>query len=120
MGDQAAGAAKGFLTWLTEPGGQLAVAGAFGGLVKSITMRERLIEGVGSLIVGTACSVYASPIALIIFEPALGRLVTKPGALDQFAGFTAGIAGMAIVAFILEAWRGWRRLVRPDRSGAIR
>ncbi len=119
MGDDAVGAAKGLYSWFTGPGGQVAFAGAFGGLVKSITLRERPLEGLGSLIVGTACSVYASPIALVVFEPMIGRLVTKPGALDTFAGFSAGIAGMALVGFILDVWRGWRRVVRPDRSGPI-
>ena len=119
MSDEATGAARGFLHWLSEPVGQLALAGAFGGLVKAITLRERPIEGLGSLIVGVACSIYASPISLVVFEPALGRLVTKPGALDTFAGFSAGIAGMAIVGFILETWRFWRRFVRSDKSGAM-
>lgn len=109
MGEEAA---KGLYTWLSGQGGQLALAGALGGLVKSITLRERPIEGVGSLIVGTACSIYASPIALIVFEPALGHLVTRPGALDTFAGFSAGVAGMAVVGFILDFWRVWRRAPR--------
>lgn len=119
MGDDAAGAAKGLYTWLSGPGGQLALAGALGGVVRSITLRERPIEGIGSLIVGTACSIYASPLALIVFDPVLGRLITKPGALDTFAGFATGILGMAIVGFILDVWRARRNAARRDSSGPL-
>jgi len=108
MADDPHSAARGLYSWLSGPAGQLALAGAAGGVVRSITLRERPAEGVGSLIVGIACSIYVSPLALIVFDPLLGRIITKPGALDTFAGFVTGVAGMAVVGFILDVWRARR------------
>ena len=98
---------KGLFGWLLDPAAQLALAGAAGGVVRSITLRENWKEGVGSLVVGIACSIYASPLSLIVFEPLLGKLIVKPGALDTFAGFATGVAGMAFVGFIRDFYR-WR------------
>lgn len=109
MADDPTAAARGLYSWLTGPGGQVALAGALGGLVKSITLRERPLEGIGSLIVGCACSVYVSPLALVVFEPTLGKIITRPGALDTFAGFVTGVGGMAVVGFVVDVWRARRK-----------
>lgn len=116
MADDSAGMAKGFWTWITGPGGQVALAGAMGGLVKSITLRERPLEGIGSLVVGCACSIYVSPLALVLFEPTVGKIITRPGALDTFAGFVTGVGGMAVVGFVLDVWRARRK---AKGSGAL-
>lgn len=116
MTDDPGSVARGVHSWLSGPAGQLALAGAAGGLVKSITLRERPIEGVGSLIVGVACSIYASPLTLVVFEPILNKIVTKPGALDNFAGFATGIAGMAVVGFILDLWRYRKGKITGDNK----
>lgn len=108
MSDEVTGAAKGLYGWLSGPAGQLAVAGAAGGIVRSITLRERPLEGLGSLIVGMVCSIYVSPLAQVVFEPLLGKLFAKPDALSTFSGFVTGVGGMAVVGFVLDMWRARR------------
>ena len=50
------------INWLwTEPG-KAALAGALGGIVRWVTLREHWRDGVLSLLVGSICAVYLGPL----------------------------------------------------------
>lgn len=100
-------AAKAFWQWLLAPSGQAALAGAAGGFVRALTLREKLQEGVASLIVGAFCAIYAAPLTLGVIGPVLRSLI-KPDALDGFCAFATGVCGMAVVGFLLDMWKFYR------------
>ncbi len=101
-------AAKAFWQWLTSnAGGQAALAGAAGGFVRALTLRENFKEGFASLFVGALCAMYAAPLTLGVIGPALHALI-KPDALDGFCAFATGIGGMAVVGLVLDFWKSYR------------
>lgn len=117
--NQTTGLMKGFWHWLSDVGGQAMLAGAAGGLVRSITLREKWTEGLGSLVVGALCALYASPVAYAAFEPVVGRLMPGDSSIRGFSGFISGIVGMAFVGFVLDVWKSWRsRKVNESKLSA--
>jgi len=105
-------AAKAFWQWLTSnAGGQAALAGAAGGFVRALTLRETFKEGSASLFVGALCAMYAAPLTLGAIGPVLSHLI-KPDALDGFCAFATGIGGMAVVGFVLDLWKSYRKQIK--------
>ena len=98
---------QGFLEWLISPSGQVAVAGAAGGMVKSITLRESWREGAASLTVGLICARYVSPLA----QPAFEKFLPTSTNSETLAGFLVGVGGMAVVGFVLDVWQARRRAI---------
>jgi len=96
-------------SFLTEKGVAVVISGAAGGLVKWITLREKLMDGVASILVGGICAYYLSPLALPAIEPILGRLIIENDAKVGLSGFLIGVGGIAVSGFIIDIWRGWRR-----------
>lgn len=108
--------ASGFFEWLASASGQIAISGALGGLVKSITLRERWFEGLGSLIVGCFCALYISPLAIPVIEPVIGSIMSQKGQVSTFAGFVTGIGGMALVGLIFDIIAARRRSLQESRG----
>lgn len=79
------------------------LAGALGGLVRTLTLRDNVREGIPNVIVGTVCGLYLSPLAVPLLEPTIGRLVpSSQETLVGLSGLVMGIAGMAVVGFIID------------------
>lgn len=100
--------------WLRHAIGEVgasAIAGAAGGLVRWLTLREQWRDGIISVIVGALCSVYLGPLALPIMEPVLGRLIVQPDRLSNLSGFLVGIGGIAVSGFVLDLWNARRRQI---------
>lgn len=101
--------------WLPDGADKALIAGALGGLVRWITLREHWRDGAISIVVGALCSLYLAPLG----EPFIALLLRWLGlapvldlAPDQqagFAGFVVGVGGIGIVGFILDFIKAKRR-----------
>lgn len=95
--------------WLTSDKGQLAAAGAAGGLVRWLTLQEKLRNGLVSVAVGCLCSLYLGPAGTPMIEPVVGKLATDPNSAMGVSGFLIGVGGMAVAGFVLDLWQMRRK-----------
>ncbi len=77
-----------------------ALAGALGGLVRWVTLRDDWREGAASLIVGTICAVYLGPLAIPMMEPSVGKIM-PPDDVDRFTSFIVGLGGISLASFVI-------------------
>ena len=103
-----------FLQWLFSDPGKLAIAGALGGLVRWITLRDNWRDGALGIIVGVICATYLSPLAIPILEPVVGKIMPA-GDVDGFSAFIIGMGGIAVSGFLIGVWEDWRRFVRRKK-----
>lgn len=85
-----------------------AIAGALGGLVRWLTLRENWREGVVSITVGAICAVYLGPLALPAVEPLLSNVMGDDKAVTGLTTFIVGIGGIGVVGFVLDFWKARR------------
>jgi hypothetical protein len=104
------------INWLwTEPG-KAALAGALGGIVRWVTLREHWRDGMLSLLVGSICAVYLGPLVAPILEPVIGKLAPG-GDSAGFSSFVVGIGGMSISGLIIDIFRARRADSAKTRTG---
>jgi len=102
------------VAWLFSDAGRAAIAGAAGGVVRWVTLRDNWREGLTGLVVGSLCAIYLGPLASPIIEPVIGRIA--PGEAGAgFASFIIGLGGISISGFILDIIR-MRRLKIEARN----
>lgn len=109
--------------WLQSDAGQMAMAGAAGGLVRWLTLREHWRDGAVSLIVGSICALYLGPLAEPMLAPVVGKIAAQ-GDAKGFSSFVVGLGGIGIAGFVIETLRRFRseksagkaKPMRPDRS----
>ena len=102
-------------TWLQGDGGRAAIAGALGGVVRWVTLRESWREGLMSLIVGSICASYLGPLVAPILEPMLGR-ITPMGDNTGLTAFLVGIGGISISGLLIDIFRARRAKGGSDDS----
>lgn len=89
------------LTWFAGASGQVALAGAAGGLVRWwLSEKRKILAGAGSVVTGALFAQYFAPITLTILEKWIGPLGEGSFAT---AAFAAGLGGMSIAKIILAA-----------------
>lgn len=88
-----------FFLWLKTTAGPLVIAGAAGGAVRAMALREGPLETALSILVGFLCARYLS-------QPIASRWGNGDD-LESVA-FIVGIGGIAIVGFILDLIRKYR------------
>ena len=98
-----------FWSWIISEKGQLAVAGALGGMVRWLSLREDWKSGTTSLVVGAICAVYLGPLAIPVIEPIVGKIVIDPASRAGLSGFIIGVGGIAVAGFIIDIWKARRR-----------
>ena len=85
------------------------VAGAAGGVVRWIRLKERFLDGVLSIAVGAVCALYVSP----VLEPLVSGWIPHDAITETqrigFSGFIIGLLGVGSVGFILDAARNIRK-----------
>ena len=95
------------LTWLLSEPGKAALAGALGGIVRWVTLREHWRDGIVSLLVGAICAIYLGPLVAPLLEPVIGRLAPG-GDTAGFSAFVVGIGGMSISGLLIDVFRARR------------
>lgn len=98
-----------FLTWLRSDWPQAAIAGALGGVVRWMTLREHWTDGLISVVVGAICAVYLSPLAYPIIDVVLRNIVADMAARASISAFMVGIGGIGVVGFVMDLWRAQRK-----------
>ena len=100
--------------WLASEKAQAVLAGALGGVVRWLTIREDWRSGLISITVGAICALYLSPLAIPAIEPILGKIVLDPAARAGFSGFVMGIGGIAVAGFFIDVWNARRAAKREE------
>lgn len=96
--------------------GQLLLAGAMGGVVRWMTLRDHWSDGLISVAVGGICAAFVAPAALPLLEPYIGSLNIPPESFGSLSGFLIGIGGVAVSGFFIDAWRLRSKLIRRNRD----
>lgn len=93
--------------WLGSDPGKAALAGALGGIVRWITLRDNWKEGLPALVLGAIAAVYLGPVVEpVIAAPVEG--VAPDADTSALAAFFTGIGGVGIVGIVLDLVR-WRK-----------
>ena len=92
------------LMWLGGEVGRTTVAGAAGGVVRTLVQdKRRYRDGAAAVAVGAICAQYLSPLAVRAVEMIVGEIGTGRDVTDM-AAFAVGLGGMStakiIIAFI--------------------
>lgn len=107
----------GFWAWLLGEKGQIAIAGALGGIVRWLSLREDWQSGLISIIVGAICALYLAPLAIPTIEPLIGKIVVDSASRAGFSGFLIGIGGIAVSGFVIDLWKARTRQVKREKEG---
>lgn len=92
------------------------VAGAAGGLVRWLTLKTPMRDGLSAVVVGAITATYCTPAILPLLRPLLGMVTADEAGRDSLAGFLIGLIGVAFTGFMLDWWADRRaRLLRADR-----
>ena len=95
--------------WIAGAKGQAVIAGALGGVVRWLSVKEGWRQGLVSVVVGAICALYLGPLAVPALEPIIGTIVVDPASQAGFSGFVLGLGGVGVVGFVLDFWRAKRR-----------
>lgn len=98
--------------WLLTPEVQQAIAGAAGGLVRTLTLRDNWREGAANLVVGAICAVYLPPLALSFLAAPLGKLEVPAAMVGNLSAFIMGLGGMTVAGFILDVIKAKRASIK--------
>ena len=104
-----------FIIWLFGEKGQLLIAGALGGVVRWLSLRECWKDGLVSIVIGGICSLYLGFLAILVLEPIIGRIVIDPVSRAGFSGFVIGIGGIAVSGLVLDAWHARSEDIRRKK-----
>ena len=96
--------------------GQLVIAGAMGGVVRWLTLRESWQEGVVSLAVGGIMALYVGPVAIPLVGPMLSTIVVDHDSVAGFSGLMVGLSGMTVARWLMDVWSG--RISDVEKSGS--
>lgn len=93
-------------------------AGAAGGIVRWIALKEPWKDGLGSLIVGAIMAPLAGPFFLPLFS--LGGTLQKVGMSNEevfmFSGFCTGVSGIFLTGFLIDLIKGRTRQYIKDKE----
>lgn len=99
--------------WLLTTKATLAIAGAAGGMVRWLTLKESPLQGVVSILVGALCAIYIGPTALTLMNPVLGALgIEDHDSRMQLSGFLIGIGGITVSGFFIDVWNLRRKMLK--------
>jgi hypothetical protein len=83
----------------------VAVAGAFGGVIKWVRLKEPWREGVISVFSGAIIARYLGPLTLAILDPLLVHVADDPSARATLSGFIIGTIGIAAVGMVIDLFK---------------
>ena len=90
-----------------------ALAGASGGIVRSLTLKQRVRDSLASAIVGALSAIYLGPVAVDLVSQWFGIELTGDTSL---AGFLTGLLGITFTGFLIDTARKHRNAVESQRQ----
>lgn len=102
-------------SWILTDQARTALAGAAGGVVRWVTLRERWQDGVASLLVGSICALYVGPFVNPLISPMMSDLAPN-GDSTGFASFLVGLGGISIAGLLIDLVRARTSRAREDRD----
>lgn len=103
------------IAWLFSPEGKAAIAGAAGGIVRWVTLREHWKDGTLSLLVGAICAIYLGPLVAPLLEPVIGKIAPQSDAAG-FSSFVVGLGGISLSGFLIDLIRARRTEIKRGRN----
>lgn len=101
--------------WLFSDEGKAALAGAAGGVVRWVTLREHWKDGIPGLIVGAICAIYLGPLVAPFLNPYIGQIA--PGSDGKgFASFIVGLGGIGFSGFLIDVIRARRAELKRGQN----
>ena len=100
------------LSWLYSPVVKLSIAGALGGVVRWLTLKQPPLDGLVSVIVGAICAVYLGPAIQPLLRPVVDFAGVDMEAAQVLGGFLVGIGGILVSGFIIDLWQLRRKLLK--------
>lgn len=94
--------------------GQVALAGAAGGLVRWLTLRSRPLDGLVAILVGAISALYLGPLAEPAIDALLGNVIVEESSRGAFSGFVIGLGGISITGFVMDFWSERRKRGNDD------
>lgn len=105
------------LSFFASASGKLMIAGALGGVVRWLTLREGWIDGLASVVIGSITAVYVGPAAHTILRPIIDMTGVEPDAANSLGGFLIGVGGILVSGFLIDLWRARQKLMKGANSG---
>ncbi|WOI32892.1 hypothetical protein R1T40_18440 [Tritonibacter scottomollicae] len=105
---------SGLWAWLYSDVGQMALAGAAGGLVRWLTLRESWTDGMVSLVVGCICALYLGPLVAPVLSPLIGKIT--PADPAGFSSFVVGLGGIGFAGFVIDTLRRFWAAKEADNA----
>lgn len=105
------------IDWLLGDRGSTVLAGALGGVVRWITLKESWKEGASSIIVGGIGSLYLTPLVNPAMSSIIGSFVVDEANRLTFSGFIVGLGGIAFTGFVIDFIKGWTKKVVHEEEG---
>ena len=102
------------LSWLGGDKAQMLIAGALGGVVRWLTLRDHWSDGIISVVVGAICSVYLSPLVTPGLVPMFGAINIARDSTNSLSGFIIGIGGITLSGMVMDLWRARRRQAKAE------
>lgn len=90
------------LAFLFGEKGQVALAGAAGGLVRWLTLRPRWSDGIITVVVGSITAIYLHPLAEPLVNSILGNVVVEEASRSAFSGFVIGLGGVGLAGWVMD------------------
>lgn len=103
------------IAWLFSPEGKAAIAGAAGGIVRWVTLREHWKDGTLSLLVGAICAIYLGPLVAPLLEPVIGKIAPQSDGAG-FSPFVVGLGGISLSGFLIDLIRARRTDIKRGRN----
>lgn len=105
------------LTAILGEKGQIALAGAAGGLVRWLTLRSRPLDGVIAIVVGALSALYLGPLAEPAINALLGNVIVEESSRGAFSGFILGLGGISVTGFVMDFWAEKRKQEKDKEDG---
>lgn len=96
--------------FLSGDSAKLALAGAMGGVVRWLTLRDHWSDGAISVAVGAILAAYLGPAIVPGILPGLEWLRIAPENAISVSGFVVGIGGIALSGLLIDWWKTFRNL----------
>lgn len=94
--------------WFATDPGKAVIAGGLGGVVRWLTLRHSLAEGVVTMVVGGICAMYLGPLTTPILEPTIGK-IAPVGDAAGLGAFIVGMAGVSLSGLVMDIFERRRR-----------